>query len=701
MEVRTMSHAILSDLKFALRSAIKRPGFTLLSVLILGIGIGAVTVMFGTLNTVVLRPLPFDEPERLIWAWSLTESQRPNSVSAVDYFDYREQCNSFESLAAYLLFRPKALLAGDGEPERVPYTLVSHNFFATLRVRPQLGRTFNLGEEAAGSEDVVIVSHGFWHRRLGGSENAIGTSLRIDGRPCRVVAVMPADFAFPEEVQFWLPMKRDLNYVQSRGNRNFRVFGRLAEGVTLEQAQSQATAVALRLAEAYPDIDSGWGMRLVPMHDVFFGEYRPAMLILMGAVTLLLLVACANISSLGLARAMTRHNEIAVRFALGAARSRVIAQLLTESVVIALLGGGLGLVLAGLGMRAVRSLAPPGLPRITQLGIDPAMLIAVTAVSVLSGLLFGAIPALRGTKFGLVDSLKEGGRTMDSGGGLRTRSILVVGQVAISLMLLAGAGLLIRSFLRLENVDPGFRPEGLLLAEVQLPRYQYDTPEKVERFYTELQERLRGLPGVEAATGGEQLPFLPGGMWNYVYPAERPPQKPEDRMGAQRQRVTDGYFSALGISILAGRAFTAEDRSGSPLVVIINKTMAEQFWPGEQALGKVLVLPWGDGLHMEVVGIAADVRENGPDSIYRPTFYMPFAQVPTPVMQVAIRVSQDPQAMVEPLKRVLHELDRNIPISGFHTMESRLSDRIAIPRFRTGLLGVFALISLIMASMGL
>jgi len=479
------------------------------------------------------------------------------------------------------------------------------------------------------------------------------------------------------------------------------VFGRLAEGVALEQAQSQATAVARRLAETYPDVNGGWGMRLAPMHEVFFGEYRPAMFILMGAVTLLLLVACANISSLGLARAMTRQNEIAVRFALGAARSRIVLQLLTESVVIALLGGGLGLLLAGLGIRAVRSFAPPGLPRITQLGIDPAMLIAVTAVSVLSGLLFGTIPALRGTRFGQVDSLKEGGRTTASAGGLRARSILVVGQVAISLMLLAGAGLLIRSFLRLQNVNPGFQPGGLLLSEVQLPRYQYDTPEKVEGFYAELQQRLRGLPGVEAAAGGELLPFLPGGMWNYVHPADRPPQKPEDRMGAQRQRVTDGYFSALGIPILAGRAFTPEDRSGSPLVVIINQTMAEQFWPGVQALGKVLVLPWGDGLHMEVVGIAADVRENGPDSVYRPTFYMPFAQAPTPVMQVAVRVSQDPQGMVEPLKRTLHELDSNIPMSDFHTMESRLSDRIAIPRFRTYLLGVFALMSLIMASMGL
>jgi len=696
-----MISTILSDLKYAARNARKRPGFTLLNALILGIGIGAVTVMFGTMRTVVLRPLPFDNPERLIWAWSTTESRPSNTVSAIDYFDYREQCTSFESLAAYLTFRPSALLGGVGEPEPVPYTLVSHNFFATLRVQPKLGRAFALEEESAGSEQVVIVSHGFWQRRLGGNAGIIGSALIIDGGSYQIVGVMPADFEFPAQVHFWFPMKRDNSYVQSRGNRNFLVFGRLAEGVAIEKAQSQAKAIAQRLADTYPDIDKGWSLRLEPMHEVFFGEYRPAMIILMGAVTLLLLVACANNSSLGLARAAARQNEIAIRLALGASRKRIAAQLLTESMVIALLGAGFGLALAGLGIRAVQLFGPPGLPRISQLGIDRTTWITIAAVSVLAGLLVGIIPALRGTKFGLVDSLKEGSRAAASSGGLRMRSLLVVGQVAISLTLLAGAGLLVRSFLRLQNVDPGFRPEGLLLAEVQLPRHKYDTPEKQERFFTELQQRFHGLPGVLAAAGAERLPFLPGGMWNYVYPAERPPQKPEDRLGAYRQRVTDGYFGALGIPVLAGRAFTPDDRSGSARVVIINKTMAEQFWPGQQALGKTLVLTWGGGLRMEVVGIVADVHEYGPASIYRPTFYMPFAQAPTAVMQVAVRILQDPRAMMEPLKKTLHELDKSIPISNFHTMESRYSDRVAMPRFRTYLLGVFAVISLIMASMGL
>jgi len=696
-----MFSALFCDLRLSLRNMARQPGYALVIVLVLGIGIGAVTLMYGTLNTVVLQPLPYEEPERLIWVWSMTEAGRRNTVSAIDYFDYREQCSSFESLAAYLIFRPSALLGGDGEPERIPYTMVSHNFFSSLRVQPQLGRTFAPEEESPESPREVIVSHGFWQRRLGGNTGVIGSALVIDGQPCELVGVMPADFDFPSEVQFWFPMRRDSSYVQNRGNRNFRVFGRLAEGAGIERAQAQASAVALRLGETYPDVDKGWGIRLEPMHEVIFGQYRPAMMILMGAVTLLLLVACANISSLSLARTMTRQNEIAIRFALGAPRRRVVAQLLTESAAIALIGGNLGLLLAGLGIRAVKLFGPPGLPRLSQLGIDHAMLMNVAGISLLAGLLFGVVPALRGTRFGLADSLKESARTTAAGGSLKARSVLVVAQVAMSLMLLSGAGLLIRSFLRLQNVEHGFKPEGLLLAEVQLPRGPYDTAEKRARFFAELQRRFRSLPGIIDAAAAEQLPFVSAGMWNYIYPAERPPNKPEDRMRAERKIVTEGYFSTLGIPILAGRAFTADDRLESPRVVIINKTMAEQFWPAEHPLGRQLVLAGNPGLPMEVVGIAGNVREYGPASDYLSTFYMPLEQFPISAIQVAVRVSGEPQSLIDPLKATLIDLDKNIPIANFHTMESRYGDRIAIPRFRTYLLGVFALISLIMSTMGL
>jgi len=691
----------MGDLRYAFRSIRKRPGFAAVSVLVLAIGIGAVTVMYSTLDTVVMQPLPYESPERLIWLWGTSEVNRSNTISAIDYFDYREGCDAFESLASYLTFRPSALLLGEGEPERVPYSLISHNFFATLRVSPRLGRTFSVEEEQAGAEDVVIISHGFWQRKFGGDRGVLGSPMTIDGSPYEVVAVMPPGFDFPREVDFWFPMKREISYTRGRANNNFRIFGRLAEGVDIKEAQAQVGALAAHIAEAYPDDKKGWGIRLESMHEVFFGGYRLAMVVLMAAVTCLLLIACGNISSLSLARASARQNEVALRLALGASRGRIISQLLTESLVIAVIGGALGLALAGFGIHAVVVLGPASLPRLDEIEINTASIVFTTIISLVSGLLFGLLPAFKGSRIGLAQSLKEGGRTVEESTGLRVRSMLVTAQIAVSLMLLICSGLLVRSFLQLQTVDPGFNPENLLLAEIQLPSAQYDTPEKVEQFYSLMQRHIEAIPGVTSVCGSELLPFLSGGMWNYVYPAERPPQTPQDRMGAQRRRVTTGFFRTLGIPILAGRTFDENDRQGAPFVVIISKTMAQEFWPGEEALGKVLILTWGDGIPLEVIGIAGDVREAGPASAARSVFYMPLAQFPIAAPQIALRVIGDPISHVAAIKNALWEFDKNIPISSIHTMESRYMDLVAGHRFRTYLLGVFAVMALLMASMGL
>ena len=709
----------LADLKFSIRALAARPGLTAAKILVLAIGIGAVSLMFSTLNTVVLRPLPFAEPDRLVWLWSTSEASRRNTVSAADYFDYRRDFKTFDSLAAYLTFRPATLLAADNEPERIVYTIISHNLLATLGVQPQMGRSFRPDEETPGGAQVVIVSQGFWQRRLGGDGKVIGRVLTLDGEPWQIVGVMPADFEFPEEVELWFPMRRvdaeagqaaqrptllatHLNYSTSRGNNNFRMFGRLRDGATIEQARAEATVLADRIAAAYPDSKKGWSLLLEPMHEVFFGQYRPAMLMLMGAVVLLLLVTCANISSLFLASVLSRRSELAVRLALGASRARAAWHIMAESLVVSLAGGIAGVGLAVLGARALRALGPADLPRLHELGIDPEAVIFTTFVTIAVGLIAGAAPALRGSRVDLSEALKQTGRTTEGQGGLWLRSVLVVAQVALSLMLLVGSGLLIRSFLKLQQVDAGFGIQNLLLATVQLPGVEFDTPEKQTLFYEQMQERFRAIPGVADAGASEQLPFLAGGMWNYVSPGDRPPPSLEGRTRGIRRRASEGLFHTLGIPIVLGRAFDSRDKVGSQPVVIINQTLAALFWPNDSAIGKTLVLGSGnDGPPLEIVGVARDVREFGPDSQDQPVFYLSFAQFPSRTAQLAIRTHGDPLALAGQVKSALLELNRSVPIWSFHTMESRFADRVAQPRFRTQLLGVFAMIALVMAATGL
>ena len=617
-----MPDTLVADVRFALRSFRKQPGFTAVAVLVMGIGIGAVTVMFGALEAVVLRPLPYPEADRLAWVWSLTPAHQQNTVSALDYLDYRDQCDDFETLASYFALRANAILTGSGEPERVPQTLVSHNFFAALGAKPAAGRFFLPAEEEAGAPDVVVLGHALWQRRFGGRADAVGTPLTMDGQTFEIVGVAPAGFDFPKGVELWTPMRHDLRPAQGRDNRNFRMFGRLAAGVTLDRAQTQVNVVAGRIAAAFPAEDKGWGAQVQAMHEVFYGAYRPAMLALLGAVTLLLLIACANVSSLVLARAVARRHEIAVRLSLGASRGRIAGQLLVEGVALAALGGAFGLLVSVLGIHALKAIAPPTLPRVADIGLNGTVVGVALAAAAVSGLLLALVPAVRSGKVRLADTLRQGGRATEERASLRLRGALVVAQVALSAALLVGAGLLARSLVRLYQVDPGFRPESLLLTEVQLPADRYDTPEKRAAFFTGARERLAALPDVVDAAGAELLPFTLSGRWNTVYRPDRPPRSREDALGAQRQVVTRGYFQTLGISILRGRNFEAADRTDAPPVVIVNQALAEMLWPGEDALGGRVVLTFTGGPPAEVVGIVPDIRQRGPDDVPRPTFYV-------------------------------------------------------------------------------
>jgi len=698
--MKTYLDDLLRDCVYTVRTLRKRPGFVSISVLVLAIAIGAVTVMYSTLDGVVLRPLPYDEPARLMSVFSVTDQGRENTTSALDYYDYRDQSDVFENLAARCWCMPGRVITGEDEAERVTSTFVSPNFFAMLRVSPLMGRSFTEEEALQEGPQVVVLSHGYWQRRLGGDPDIVGTAMTIDGQPFEIVGVLPADFRFSDQVELWMPMRRGDGWTDGRGNNNFRLLGRLADDVTMEEAQSQMDVLAAHIAEAYPDSKRDWGIRLRPLHEVMFGDLRPAMMVLMGAVGLFLLIACANLSSLFLARVTSRHSEIALRLSLGAPRSAVIRQLLVESFLVAIAGAILGLLLARYGVRAVQAFGPANLPRLDTLAIDGKALLFAGMVTVATALLFGMLPAIRGTRVSLVQALKEGSQSTETGQSLRMRGLLVVAQVALSLMLLIGAGLLIRSFLTLSNVDPGFEIGNVLTFELQPPQHQYDTREKMALYFAQVQEEVRAMPGVTGFAGVEQLPLL-GGPWNYVWPADNPPADPSDRIGATRRRTSVGYFRTMGIPLIAGRTFEATDTPESTRVAVISEELARLAFPEGDALGKGIVLTFTDGDAFQVVGIAGDIADYGLGMEPAPIFYVPHRQFPTPVLRMALRSNGDPLALLPSVRERIWQLDSDVPISNIRTMESIAANSTAQGRFLTTLLVLFAGLALILASMGL
>jgi putative ABC transport system permease protein len=691
-----------NDIRFALRTFRRSPGFAVASVLVLAIGIGAVTLMFSLLNSVVLRPLPFEDPEELVWITSTNEARgvTGNSTAALDYWDYREQADALESVAAFLVFTPQAIITGSDEPERVPSTIVSHNFFSTLGIAPQLGRAFSLEEERTGEQNVVVISNGFWQRRMGGDRTAVGKALTINGEPYQVVGVMPQGFSFRNNVDLWFPMQSRVRFTQSRGNNNFNLIGRLADGVAIEQAEAQLQTIARRIAEAYPETNEGWSVRLQSLHDRFFAGARSILLIMLGLVSLVLLIACANVASLALARATTRVSEIAVRFSLGAARGRVVRLLLTESVSVAFLGGAVGLVLALLGMDAVKSLGPAALPRLQELGLDARVLGFAFILSLATSIFFGVVPALRGTRISLSEALRVGGVRGSSPAKSGFRNALVIAQVGLSLMLMIASGLLVRSYSRLQGVDPGFQAQRLLQADVQLPSWKYRSEEEIELAWSLITERVAGIAGVVSVGAVDQQPIRSGGTWNTVYPADRPPPSTADRniSAGDRRMITENYFATMGIPILGGRDFSATDGPNSTLVMIIGQTMAKRFFPNEDPLGNQIVL-WG--MNWDVVGVVGDVREFGLAADVPNVFYIPARQAGPPRLQLMVRTVGEPTDMAPALREAVWEVDREIPISGFQDMETRISNSLSQPRFRMILVALFALVAIILAATGL
>jgi putative ABC transport system permease protein len=693
--------SVWGHVRFAFRSFRRNPGFAIATVLVLGIGVGAVSLMFSTFNTVVLQPLPFAEPDRLVWVWSLAPGGRPNSTSYLDYQDYRAGTSAFESLAAFMLFTDRRILTGGDAAEQVSAFYVSANLFSTLGVSPQLGRGFRADEEESGQDRVAVLSHAFWQRRYGGDPGVVGSRVTLDGQTVEIVGVMPAGYDFPAGADVWLPLQRSAGYASGRGNNNFFVVGRLRQGVSLRQAQAQLEVVARNLADAYPGMKDGWGVRAVSLHDRFFGSARAALLTLMAIVALVPLVAAANVASLFLARSLSRRPELATRLALGASRAALVRQLVVESLVIAVLGGALGLALAYEGGEALRVMAPATLPRLDSIRVDGNVVAFTMVASLLLVPLFGIVPAIRGTDIGIADALKVGGAR--GAGGHRTgfRNGLVVAQVALSVTLLLASGLLVRSFLKLQRVDLGFRAENLLTFRAQLPAFKYRTRAEAQQVWDGMLRRLEALPGVRAVGAVDWLPFVSRGPWNEVWAEGHAPASAADAQGATRRFVSDGFFSAMGIPLLAGRTFEVTDGPDRPPVTVINETLARQFFPAEDPIGKTLVLDWSPPVKLSVVGMAGDVNELGAGTALAPTFYLP-ARAMTPTdMSVLVRTTADPLSAVGSVRRTVNAVDGDIPLSSVRTMEERVSTTLAQPRFRSAMVMLFALVSLILSAIGL
>ncbi|HZI17771.1 MAG TPA: ABC transporter permease [Pyrinomonadaceae bacterium] len=698
---------IWQDLRYGLRTLAKNPGFTAVAVIALALGIGANSAIFSVVNTVLLRPLPYKDPDRLVVVWEdRSKNGYPRDTPAAgNYVDWRDQNQVFEGMAA--VANQSFNLTGSGEPERIDGRNVSAGLFPLLGVEPQLGRGFLPEEDQPGAGRVVVLSHGLWQRRFGADPSIVGRELTLNGVSHTVVGVMPAGFQFPTpEDQLWVPIAFTSQEAANRGRHYLQVFARLKPGVGMEQAQAEMNTISARLQQQYPNTNTNVGAAIVPLHEQLVGDIRPALLLLLGAVGFVLLVACANVANLLLARAAARQKEVALRVALGANRARLLRQFLTESVLLALLGGAVGLLLALWGVNLLRAFMPEGVSQARAVAVDARVLGFTLLVSVLTGLAFGLVPALQASRFNLNETLKEGGR--DAAGGRRggrVRSALVVMEVAVSLVLLIGAGLLINSFLRLRSVDPGFHTENLLTMKVVLPQTKYPDQARRTAFYNELLERVRSLPGVKSAAVATNLPLTFKGNAIGVSIEGQPDPGPGQRPSVVTRVISPDYFRTMGIQLSQGRQFGDHDRVDSPAVAVISETAARRFWPGEDPLGKRLTPGAAASADPDdwitVVGVARDVRQFELDAEPKPQMYLSYQQASFfEPRDLVVGTEVEPLSLAGAVRQAVWSVDRDQPVSDIRSMEDILSASVARQRFSTLLLAVFAGVALVLAAVG-
>ena len=692
---------LFRDIRYGIRSLLKRPGFTAVALIALTLGIGANTAIFSLVNAVLLRPLPFAEPDRLVWMFgNVRNGTNRASVSPLDFLDYRKQNTTFEEFAAQLSFPAHANLTGNGEPERLTVAAVTGNYFKTLGATAALGRTFQLENETPGRELVTVLSYGLWQKRFGGDPNIVNKTVALDGKKIEVIGVMPKDFNFPQTAELWIPLNFDASPGMKQRKAHFmRPIGKLKPGVTIAQAQADTDIIARRLEEQYPDTNKAWNLRLVSLREQLVGNTRPTLLLLFGAVGFVLLIACANVANLLLVRAATREREIALRTALGAGRFRIVRQMITESVLLSLVGGTLGALLAIWGVDLLVTLSAGSIPATAHVQIDATVLVFTFLVSLVTGVLFGLAPALRTMKLNLSESLKEGGRTGSEGGKRnRTRSVLVVLESAVAVVLLIGAGLLIRSLVQLQNTNPGFDAHNVLTMRVDLSEDKYSTPEKSGGFFTELESRVGSLPGVESVGFVTELP-LSGQPNDMPFSVEgRPAASISESLDADFRRVNLQYFKALRIPLLRGRNFTEQEVKQSAKVLVISELLASQVFPNEEPLGKRLIMVMGKD-PWEIIGVVGDIRHRSLESQPFPAMYMPSNQ--TGGTNLVIRTQGDPANLAAAVRKEVQAIDPDQPVAAVRTMDEWVDTSVAQPRYRTALLGLFALLALVLASTGI
>ena len=696
-----MFDKLRQDLRYGLRSFLKTPGFTAIALLTIALSIGANSAVFSVVNAVLLRPLPFAEPDRLVWVWGSWPRGTEASVSAPDLLDYRADNKSFEHLAAFSTIPAPINLTGSGRPEQLYCVFATADFFDTLGVKPLVGRTFLPGEDQAGSEQVAVVSHGLWQRRFGSDPNLIGRTLTLNDKVYTVVGVMPQSFRFPQKAELWLPIPFNSPLVASRKAHFLRPVGRLKPGVQVEQAQADMNTIAARLEQQYPDSNKGWTVRLVPLHEHIVGPVRLVSLLLLIAVIFIMLIACANIANLLLSRAAARQKEMAMRAALGAGRGRLIRQLFTEGVLLALMGGALGLLLAFWGVGLINALDFTGFPRLEEVRPDYSMLAFTLLISLLMGIVFSLAPAMWVTKVDLNNSLKEGGGTVAGGGRHRISKVLVVIEVALSLVLLVGAGLLVKSFSRLLSVDPGFDAQNILTMRLQLPPAKYPERQQSSDFYRQLLQRLGGLPGVQSVGAVSELPLSGQRNDTYFTVEGRPTDPSAPKTVANIRRVTPDYFQTMGISLLKGAPFTERAAANTPYVSIINEQMARRYFPGEDPVGQRMVLDFGGKIPVEIIGVLEGVRHTALEFEPPVEMYVPFAQFPSSEMNVVVRTASDPVDLANAARETVWQLDKDQPISDVKTMERFVSDSVAPQRFVVYLFSFFAYGALLLAVIGI
>jgi len=701
------------DLRYGARMLLKKPAFTFIAVLTLALGIGANTAIFSVIYAVLLRPLPYAEPDRLALLWTRLEKigLEQNWVSEPEVLDFREQSQLFESFG--VVTNSNFILTGNGEPQQLVGAAVSSNFFSVLGATMRVGRDFSPEEEMPGAARVAVLSHGFWKRAFGGEESVIGSTILLSGRATTIVGVLPESFALmlPQEahvstnIDVWIPYAVDYAR-QERDSHGLTVIGRMKPGVTLTQAQAEMNGIAERLYELHY-AHTGFEVKVVSMQGDIVKKMRPALLVLLAAVGFVLLIACANVANLLLARAAAREREMAIRAAMGAGRARLLRQLLTESLLLAMLGGVAGAGLASWGVDALLALSPADLPRIDEVKIDARVLAFTFAIAAVTGILFGLIPALKASRINLTQTLKEGSRSVAGGGAHRLRGLIVVAEIALALVLLAGAGLLLRSFIALMRVDPGFDPHNVLTMKMAVPRTKYKDGPAVANFYKQLVEKIQGLPGVESAGAVSHLP-LSGDYWGGTLTFEGVTANAERgnlaSFEVDQRVITPDYFTTMRTPLIEGRFFTSQDVPGKPLVAIVDETLARRLWPNASPVGRRLTFgrfPEKPEQWAEIVGVVRHIRHHRLEAEVREQVYYPHARLSFSGLTLAIRTTSDPLSMVGAVREAVRSLDKDQPVYRIRTMDSLVAGALAPARFTLMLLGIFAGVAAVLAMVGI